>query len=155
MPFLMAGILQFNSILKRMLKRQNTIQGHFCRKLYFNAWLFATYNNLESCLCCAFFMKYNGSNLSTLKKKRANYGDLGHAYALKMAMQRGITMVLNVAEKNDAAKEISRVLSSGRSHRVCILSYRLRPVREIRQIISLHLLSIFPNGSRSCSMSSY
>ena len=30
----------------------------------------------------------------------------------------GTLNVLNVAEKNDAAKEISRVLSSGRSNRV-------------------------------------
>lgn len=35
-----------------------------------------------------------------------------------MARQERGMNVLNVAEKNDAAKEISRVLSSGRSQRV-------------------------------------
>ena len=38
--------------------------------------------------------------------------------SFSMARQNGALTVLNVAEKNDAAKEISRVLSSGRSQRV-------------------------------------
>ena len=40
----------------------------------------------------------------------------------KLAWQRGLAMrplrVLNVAEKNDAAKELSRIMSRGQSSRV-------------------------------------